>query len=379
MTLTADAETPYVVYKGEAKQIQVNWSEGMHVVDAGFNGGSNTLTDNWTVAGTGKAEVEGDNNAMLRLTGKVDVSQRLTDLKAGQKYALYVGVDNRSAGDASVTVTSGGKVLATNSTGKSIAKNYIKAYGHNTNSNTENGSSYFQNMYVFFTAPENGDATVTLSHKSTDEAHTYFDDVRIVENKYSGITLDENGELKSLTNGFENNAQGIWPFVVSGSEGVEDNRIHLSELHAPYTQAGWDVKKMDDVLDGTWSVKVNGLTQKGTLVYQTIPQNVKFEPGAKYKVSFDYQSGSDDTYAIAVGQGEYSAGSVKLTNLKKALGETGTAEFELTGGVNGDSWFGIYSTATAPDLQGSTGSAQDFGGYKDFVLDNLKIEQGNPR
>lgn len=230
-------------------------------------------------------------------------------------------------------------------------------------------------MYVFFTAPENGDATVTLSHKSTDEAHTYFDDVRIVENKYSGITLDENGELKSLTNGFENNAQGIWPFVVSGSEGVEDNRIHLSELHAPYTQAGWDVKKMDDVLDGTWSVKVNGLTQKGTLVYQTIPQNVKFEPGAKYKVSFDYQSGSDDTYAIAVGQGEYSAGSVKLTNLKKALGETGTAEFELTGGVNGDSWFGIYSTATAPDLQGSTGSAQDFGGYKDFVLDNLKIER----
>ena len=92
-------------------------------------------------------------------------------------------------------------------------------------------------------------------------------------------------------------------------------------------------------------------------------------------MSFDYQSGSDDIYAIAVGQGEYSAGSVKLTNLKKALGETGKAEFELTGGVNGDSWFGIYSTATAPDLQGSTGNAQDFGGYKDFVLDNLKIER----
>ena len=375
ISLTAEAETPYVVTKGSEKQISVKWSEGMHVVDAGFNGGQNTLKDNWAVSGTGKAEVEGTNNAMLRLTGKVDVSQRLTDLKAGQKYALYVGVDNRSTGDASVTVTSGGKVLATNSTGKSIAKNYIKAYGHNTNSNTENGSSYFQNMYVFFTAPENGDATVTLSHKSTDGAHTYFDDVRIVENQYSGITYEKDGTLKSLTNGFENNAQGIWPFVVSGSEGVEDNRIHLSELHAPFTQAGWDVKKMDDVLDGTWSVKVNGLTQKGTLVYQTIPQNVKFEAGAKYKVSFDYQSGSDDIYAIAVGQGEYSAGSVKLTNLKKALGETGKAEFELTGGVNGDSWFGIYSTATAPDLQGSTGNAQDFGGYKDFVLDNLKIER----
>lgn len=105
---------------------------------------------------------------------------------------------------------------------------------------------------------------------------------------------------------------------------------------------------MDDVLDGTWSVKVNGLTQKGTLVYQTIPQNVKFEAGAKYKVSFDYQSGSDDIYAIAVGQVNTSAGSVKLTNLKKALGETGKAEFELTGGVNGD--YGSVFTRPQPHL-----------------------------
>lgn len=374
VTLTADAETPYVVYKGEAKQIQVNWSEGMHVVDAGFNGGSNTLTVNWTVTGTGKAEVEGENNAMLRLTGKVDVAQRLTDLKAGQKYALYVGVDNRSTGEASVTVTSGGKVLATNSTGKSIAKNYIKAYGHNTNSNTEDGSSYFQNMYVFFTAPEDGDATVTLSHKSTDEAHTYFDDVRIVENKYSGISYEKDGTLKSLTNGFENNAQGIWPFVIGGIEGVEDNRTHLSELHAPYTQAGWDVKKMDDVLDGNWSLKVNGLAGYGALAYQTIPQNVKFEAGEQYKVSFDYQSGSDDIYAVAVGQGEFSPASTEFQNLKKALGKDGHYEFTLTGGVNGDSWFGIYSTTNAADTQGTSGNEANFGGYKDFVLDNLKIE-----
>ena len=78
ISLTAEAETPYVVTKGSEKQISVKWSEGMHVVDAGFNGGQNTLKDNWAVSGTGKAEVEGTNNAMLRLTGKVDVSQRLT-------------------------------------------------------------------------------------------------------------------------------------------------------------------------------------------------------------------------------------------------------------------------------------------------------------
>ena len=37
---------------------------------------------------------------------------------------------------------------------------------------------------------------------------------------------------------------------------------------------------MDDVLDGTWSVKVNGLT-RGHAGLQTIPQNVKFEAGAR--------------------------------------------------------------------------------------------------
>ena len=374
--LTAEAETPYVVTKGSEKQISVKWSEGMHVVDAGFNGGQNTLKDNWAVSGTGKAEVEGTNNAMLRLTGDVKVSQKLTDLTAGKRYAIYVGVDNRTNSPAKITVTNGTKVLATNETGKSIAKNYIKAYGHNTYSNTEGGSSYFQNMYVWFVAPESGDVKVTLSHSGAcdNTDHVYFDDVRVLENGYKGLTLNADGTLKTLTNDFEDNAQGIWPFVVSGSEGVEDNRIHLSELHAPFTQAGWDVKKMDDVLDGKWSVKANGLIQKGTLIYQTIPQNVKLEPGETYKVSFKYQSGSDDIYAIATGDGEYNASTVKLTNLKKALGEDGTAEFEITGSITGDSWFGIYSTSTAPDLQNTSDSAAAFGGYKDFVLDDLKVE-----
>ena len=69
---------------------------------------------------------------------------------------------------------------------------------------------------------------------------------------------------KALHNDFENNAQGIWPFVISGpgqgySGWVTDNRIHLSEAHAPYSNAGYKDKRVDDVLDGNWSVKINGL------------------------------------------------------------------------------------------------------------------------
>lgn len=376
ITLEADAETPYVICKGDEANLNITWSEGMHIVDAGFNGGEDSLKDHWKIAGDGDATIAKSqfSNPMLKLSGDVSTTQTLTDLVPGKKYAIYVGVDNRSDSKASMRVNANGKELAANYTEESIAKNYVKAYSHNTNSATVDGSSYFQNMYVFFTAPKDGsEVTLTLQHEK--DGDVYFDDIRIVENNADNIVLDEDGNLKEFKNDFEQNAQGLYPFVVSGSEGVEDNRVHLSEKHAPYTQAGWDVKKMDDVLNGDWSVKVNGLVQKNTLVYQTIPQNVRFEPGKKYEITFNYQAGSDDTYAVAIGNGEFNAGSVELQPLKKSLGTTSTYTFELTGSLEGDTWFGIYSTSAKADTQGTSSSAASFGGYLDFVLDDLSIKQ----
>lgn len=379
VTLNADANTPYVVYQGVQKNRHIAWSEGMHVVDAGFNGGQDTLIRNWhptlSAKGHGAADIVGTNNAMLRLSGAAGVSQSITDLTPGKRYVLYVGVDKRGDGIASINVTNNGKTLASNYTDRSIAYNYVKAYAHNKDTDTENGTSLFQNMMVWFIAPSSGSAQVTLSQSGTANAvdHAYFDDVRILENDYDGLSFESDGTLKELKNDFESNPQGMWPFVESGLEGVEDNRSHLSELHAPYTQAGWDVKKMDDVLQGKWSLKVNGLADYDYLVYQTIPQTVHLEPGEAYEVSFDYQSGSDGIYAFTTGEGQYDPARDQLSPLKKALGTTAHARFTVTGAPNGDSWFGISSTDRAPDLQGSTGKAQDFGGYKDFILDNLVV------
>ena len=374
ITLDAESEVPYVVCKGEEENIKVTWSEGMHIVDAGFNSGK---LDMWKKAGEGKAEIAKSqhSNPMMKLDGKVAMTQELTDLEAGKQYAVLVGVDNRSDAKASVEVKAGDKVLGSNYTTRSIAKNYVKAYTHNTNSSTVDGNSYFQNMYVFFTAPESGKVTLTISREA-GEGSSYFDDIRIVENDSKNITTNDKGEVVKFEQDFEKSVQGLYPFVVSGIEGVEDNRIHLSELHAPYTQAGWDVKKMDDVLDGNWSVKINGLTQRSTLAYQTIPQNLRFEPGVTYNVSFDYQAGSDGIYAAAVGVGEYN-GNVQLEELKKAMGKDADGHYttQITGDSTGQTWFGIYSTDKAPDLQGATGSAQNFGGYKELVLDNLVIEK----
>lgn len=374
ITLTAESETPYVVFKGEKGNLDITWSEGMHIVDAGFNSGN---FDAWNKTGEGKAEIAKSqySNPMMKLTGEVSMSQTLTDLEAGKQYAVLVGIDNRSDSEATLTITSGDKVLAENYTVRSIAKNYVKAYTHSNSSATVDGTSYFQNMYVFFTAPKSGDVVLTLSKAAGDGA-AYFDDIRIVENTSKNIITNENGEIVKFVQDFETNVQGIYPFVIGAIEGVEDNRTHLSELHAPYTQAGWDVKKMDDVLDGEWSVKTNGLVQAGALVYQTIPQNFRFEPGVTYKISFDYQSGSNDIYGVVVGAGEY-AGASNLETLPMAMGADADGHYsrEIVGDITGQTWFGIYSTSVAPNFQGAEGDAQNFGGYQDFVLDNLVIEK----
>lgn len=373
ITITAEAKQPYVVYKGSRENMAVKWSEGMHLVDAGFNSGN---FDSWTKTGTGEAEIAKSqySNPMMKLTGEVSMSQKLTDLTPGAQYAVLVGVDNRSDSKAVISITDGEKKLAENYTLRSIAKNYVKAYTHNTNSATVDGTSYFQHMYVFFTAPASGEATLTLS-KLEGEGASYFDDVRVVESDAKNITFDKNGEISRFTQDFEKSVQGLYPFVVGGIEGVEDNRIHLSELHAPYTQAGWDVKKMDDVLDGNWSVKVNGLTRRNAIAFQTIPQNFRFEPGVKYHVSFKYQSGTDGIYAVVKGSGE------KITSnpepLALAMGKDADAAYEtdIVGDESGQTWFGIYSTGKAADTQGNSGAAANFGGYQDFVLDNLVIER----
>ncbi|REH79334.1 endo-alpha-N-acetylgalactosaminidase family protein [Staphylococcus felis] len=371
------AETPYVLYQSEQPEQKVSWSEGMHIHDSGFN---SQKLDHWNIQGdASKVSIvkSVSSNEMLKfdnVTKDTAVTQQLTNLEPGKTYALYVGIDNRSDAKAHAIVSSNGKIPASNQTGQSIAKNYVKADAHNTSRNSEtfkNGDSYFQNMYVFFTAPESGNVSLTLA-RDAGEGATYFDDVRIV-NTDSNLLKD--GKFHQ---DFENVPQGLFPFVVSEAEGVEDNRIHLSELNAPYTQRGWNNKLVSDVIDGKWSLKVNGQTGKNKMLIQTIPQNFYFEPGRKYKISFDYESGSDDTYAFATGNGDISKNrDFKLTPLKNTIdpGAPQRVTFEVTGAENGLTWIGIYSTDKSSDPRGEKDQNRiNFEGTKDFILDNLTIE-----
>ena len=374
VTLSAEADTPYVVVKGEngAQAPAVSWTApGMHLSDVSFNNGA--LEENWTAEGTASVVSTDHKIRMLKLSGESSVRQQLTDLTAGTSYAIYVGVDNRSDARASITVLDkNGRTVASNYTLRSLGKNYVNSDIHRNGHNTEAGTSYFQNMYLFFT-PEAGQTYTLVLSREAGSGNTYFDDVRVVENASQNFTYDVDGNVTAFTQDFEHVAQGIYPFVIGPAQGVNDGRTHLSELHAPYTQAGWDVKKMDDVLGGNWSVKINGLTQHNGIIYYTIPQNFHFEAGKTYTVSFRYQMGSEGTYEVVYGSGEYTDAVLNVVPLKKSLGSTETCTFTMIGDESGQSWFGIRSTSKAANTQGTSGAAANFGGYSDFVLDDLSI------
>ncbi|HEM3193671.1 YSIRK signal domain/LPXTG anchor domain surface protein [Streptococcus suis] len=384
ITIQADANVPYVLYKSPQTNPEMSWSDGMHIYDQGFNSGK---LDHWTIDGdTSKATLvksQGAND-MLRIQGntsKVSLSQKLTGLKPNTSYAAYVGVDNRSTAKASITVNTGSSEV-TNYTNESIALNYVKAYAHNTlpQNATVEDTSYFQNMYVFFTTGDNVDNVRLTLSRDADAAATYFDEIRVFENDSTMFAGGHNTTAGTFKQNFESVPQGIFPFVIGGIEGVEDNRTHLAEKHAPYTQRGWNGKKVDDVIEGTWSLKTNGLTARNSIVYQTIPQNFRFEAGKAYRVSFDYEAGSNGTYAFAIGEGRYNndAGSLTLNPLNNSWEDSDKAKkasFLVTGADSGNTWVGIFSTRRGGDTKGDTAGNANFRGYNDFMLDNLVIEE----
>lgn len=385
ITLDSKPGVGYVIYKEKSENEDIKWSEGMGIYDVGFNSKS---LDHWEIEGDkDKAQVvlSQGANPILRIQDneqEVSLTQKITGLKQNTQYAIYVGVDNRSDANAFIEVKDGDKTYS-NYTEKSIAKNYVQANAHNTlqKSATVDDSSYFQNMYVYFTTGDNPwNISVTL-RRDPGKGATYFDDLRVFENK--STMYEDNHDIKEgyLFQDFENVGQGIFPFVIGPVEGVTDNRTHLAEKHEPYTQSGWNGKVIDDVIDGNWSLKTNGLTEGNSLVYQTIPQNFRFEPGKTYEVSFDYASGSDGTYAFVVGDGEYSnISDLTVHKLDKTWQEnkeesSKRVTFLIKGSDSGKSRVGILSTDIPSDDMGTSGNEANFRSYKDFMLDNLLIRQ----
>ena len=358
VTLDAKPATAYVLVKGSAvKTLKEDFGEYDYVKDPGFNGyaaGEKLSADDWSgdIADE-SVVVEKANTGDQRLAfnsplDDVSVTTTISGLKKGIDYVAEVYVENNSKAKASIEVNAGDKKVS-NYIEKSILNNYVKC-------DQKNGSQ-MQRMQVSFTA-ESDTAKVTLS-RGYGEGSTYMDDIRIVEKSLNNFR--EDGVFKQ---DFETVVQGLYPFVLSSAQGISDPVTHLSQKNAPYTQAGWGDRVIDDVLDGEWSLKHHG-SNKG-IIYQTLPQNFQFEPGKVYTVEFDYQSGPDKAYAMVVGDGTNYTAPAADEYLAQARGKNAHVKMQVVGSGSGQTWIGLY----ANEPSGNTKLAET-----DFVLDNLVIKE----
>lgn len=340
IAINANAKTPYVVYKGSAApNPTVNWGEGTQVKDPGFNSGN---LNAWTVAGN-DTSVERNPSGQYELKigsgSGTTVSQQITGLSEGKYYAsVYVSTSNGRK--AYIGVNNYGGPEVSNYADSSLWSNYIQA--------DSKRDTNMQRMYLFFDVPA-GSTTATLYLKADSGTSTAtFDDVRI------GKTVKTpNPDGAYFVQDFEHALQGWYPFVKGPAGGTNDPRTHLSELHSPYTQKGWNGKAIDDVISGNYSLKA--YKESSGLLYQTIPQMVRFIPGTTYTVKFKYESAASD-YAFVIGD---STTIQSTTTLKEASSpETFKAAFVASS--SGQSWFGIKKKA----------------GATDFVMDELVITLG---
>jgi endo-alpha-N-acetylgalactosaminidase len=337
LKISAKAKTPYVIYKEPQTNIQIDFGEGTLVKNGGFNTGN---IDHWE---TNNEQAEALRDSLGQYALHIDqsneditVSQLLPNLPKGS-YAAEVYVQTAANRKASLSVESSTGINE-NYTTHSLWENYIAA-------DSKHGSK-MQKMFVFFDVEKNNDNIKLILNTSQGDSIVIYDDVRVIKahkkTAVDSIYFQEN---------FEHIPSGLFPFVKGEAGGANDPRVHLAEKHSPYTQKGWDKKKVDDVLNGNWSLKLH--EDAIGLIIQTIPQNLRFEPNKKYKVSFKYQTESDG-YSFVLGNNT----NVLFENKVNQVQDTKLFEFVFTASPSGNSWFGIKKTNNDTS---------------DFILDDLTI------
>ncbi|MFI5979470.1 endo-alpha-N-acetylgalactosaminidase family protein [Streptomyces sp. NPDC051555] len=345
VTIDAAARTPYVVTDGAAPaQGDPQWGEGTPVKDPSFYSGD---LNAWNVTGAGAAvtrNAQGQNELTLAAGTAPTVSQQLTGLTPGT-YAASVWVSTGTGRAATLTVSPAGGAAASVYADSSPLVNNLGG--------SEKNGTRMQRMKVFFDVPA-GRSTATLQLSAASGAGTVvLDDVRVARSARTPL----GGHW--FTEDFENVDAGWGPFAFGGAGGsATDPRTHIAQRNAPYTQAGWSGKLVDDVIGGQNSLKSH--EERTGLVYRTLPQTLRLVQGRSYKVSFGYENGFAGDYQFVTGAGS--------TESATALGQARTATtFTKTFTAGADAWIGIRKV-----------SAEDSHNEADFVLDDLAVDDLGP-
>ena len=299
VTINADARTPYVVYPGEAKADETEWSVGSPMKDTGFNSRDFSI---WNKSGDADIQFNDDGNGVSILTiGGTEegaVSQTMEGLVPGQKYrvAAFVGAENGKT--ARITVETPDGQTHENYIDQVIMSNqYFDNYAK---------GKMVQKMWVDFVQPE-GETTAVVKFSAdacdNEAGKATFMETRIVETKEPDL---QEGYVANET--FEYIEQGA--YGIFNPERSADGVPHLSETHLPYTT---------DTISGDWSLKLYGHYGQGDVTVRTSPATMRLEPNREYEMEFDtlgsgkvyVQSESDSSDQVLVK--DFAAGHSKFT------------------------------------------------------------------
>ncbi|GHI85649.1 endo-alpha-N-acetylgalactosaminidase family protein [Streptomyces xanthophaeus] len=345
ITLDATARTAYVVTDAAAPaQADPRWGEGTPVKDPSFYAGDLTA---WDVSGTGAAvtrNAQGQSELTFAPGSAPAVSQQLTGLTPGT-YAASVWVSTPTGRAATLTVTPAGGSAASVYADSSPLTNSLGG--------SEKNGTRMQRMKVFFDVPA-GRSTAALSLSAAAGPGTVqLDDVRVVRSARTPLGSHWFAE------DFENVDAGWGPFAFGGAGGsATDPRTHIAQRNAPYTQAGWSGKLVDDVISGQNSLKSH--EERTGLVYRTLPQTLRLVQGRSYRVTFRYESGFGDDYRFVTGSG--------ATESATALGQARTpTTFTRTFTAGADAWIGVRKV-----------TPENSHNEADLVLDDLTVDDLGP-
>ncbi|WP_069465577.1 endo-alpha-N-acetylgalactosaminidase family protein, partial [Actinacidiphila rubida] len=372
VTLDGTANQPYVLVPagGRAPQpdVDVHFGQGSGLADPGFNAGDLTAWHPSGGAATARTDT-GDQVARLG-TAQSGISQRVTGLVAGRRYAFSADVEIAPGQRRATT-------LAVTGAGRTVRNTFDTTPAANEVAADAKQGTYAQRASVSFTAPPGGTVSVAVAAVPGAAAVT-LDDLRLTDDTTAPLpAAATKGATVVAADDFEGNQPGWGPFVKGDAGGITDPRTSISDLHAPYSQKEWkntyapynsgtlNGKAVDDVLDGSHSLKAH--EENTGLVYRTVPATVPFVAGHRYAVSFRYQTNIDGqwawvTGADTVGDGTVAAKDVTRDVLAPAL-DTATYSKEITAGC-GDTWVGLRK------LGGAAGT--------DFVLDDFTVTDLGP-
>lgn len=347
ISITADPDVPYVVLRSRARaQAAPGWGEGTPLYDPGFHSGS---LRGWQT--TGPATVErsalGDYELVIGEGAAATVGQRLDRLAPGGYMAsvqVEVGAKAGERRRAALRVHTADGVTAENWTETSTAANHMAA-------DRKHGTR-FQRMFTSFTVPDGGGPVILTLAVAEGGARVRFDRLRVVRAQRTA----KPGTL--VYEDFERVPQGWGPFVKGDAGGVTDPRTHIAQRHAPFTQAGWNGKVIDDVLEGGQSLKSRG--ENAGLVYRTVPHTARFRPGRRYRVSLTYANEAAGQYAWITAVDDPEPRELERTPLPAATGRA-THSYTVTAPADGEMWVGLRKT-------GDSGTAE-------FTLDSFTVAE----